>query len=38
MILSEEFTIQARELLMREMNFDTMKLLYTAEKFSKPEK
>jgi len=29
-ILSEEFTKQAKELLMREINIDTMKLVYTT--------
>ena len=29
-IFSEEFTKQAKELLMREINIDTMKLVYTA--------
>lgn len=37
-ILSEEFTSHARELLMREMNIDTMKLIYTAGEIFKTRK
>jgi hypothetical protein len=37
-ILSEEFTRQARELLMREINIDTMKLIYKEGKIIKTKK
>lgn len=37
-ILTEEFTRQARELLMREMNIDTMKLIHTAGEIFKTRK